>query len=504
MNPRMTTRAVATTIALALGFAPSSAAPAFASSGIGADLDSLVRSCMAIDATPGMAVAVVRGKEVIWERGYGHADREAGREVTPTTAFFLASTTKAFTALAAARLAARGELELDAPLSRALRGARFPAGVAPESIRVRDLLTHTHGIDPEGPIVLRVAWTGDYTNDLLLELLGAHKPSKNGRAFRYSNLGYDLTGVLLAPKTTHGWKDVVDREVFRPLGMSATTAYRSRVPEATLAQPYELGPNGFERVRLAKEDANMGPAGGHFSTARDLARFLVAELNGGTVPGSAGVPREIIERTQRLAVTQDVMFGPYRRHGWGLGWDLGTYEGDTLIHRFGTFSGYRSHVSFMPGRGLGVVVLVNGGDMASPLADVAANAIYDRLLGRPGVRERLRAGLDSVRLERNEAPAAIAADRAKRAARSQTLPRPLEVYAGRYVSPEFGTLELRLERNDRLEAQLGVARSAVEVFDATKNLLRVELLGRGTVLEVSLGPERAEQVTFLGRPFRRE
>jgi CubicO group peptidase (beta-lactamase class C family) len=480
--------------------------PGYAAAGVPEDLDALASACMATGATPGMAIAVVQGPNVIWERGLGDADREAGRKVTPETAFYIASTTKALTALAALRVAARGGLDLDAPLSRALPGARAPAGVALDSIRVRDLLTHTHGIDHEGPITLRVAFSGDYTNELLLELLGSHRAAKSGRAFRYSNLGYDLTGILLSPSKTGGWKEVVDREVLRPLGMTATTANRSAVAGETLAQPYEMGPAGFERVRLAKEDANMGPAGGHFSTARDLARLLQAELNGGRVPGAAGIPAEIIAATQNQQVAQSRTFGPYVRHGWSFGWDLGTYEGDTLIHRFGSFAGYRSHVSFMPRRGIGVVVLVNGGDASSGMADVVATAIYDRLLGRADAEPRLRNGLAAWERERDEAIAAIAADRAKRAGRSQALPRSLDDYTGKFVSPEMGTMELRLADDGRLEARLGVARSRVEVFDAAKNQLRVELLGSGSVVTVNFAPDaaRASEVAFLGRTFRRE
>lgn len=508
-NARIKVReAVARTACIVLGVVMSVIAlvPAPAAAGVQDDLERLAATCMAKGATPGMAIAVVRDGKVLWERGLGDADREAARKVTPETAFYIASTSKALTALAAARLGARGELDLSSPLARALPGARAPAGMSLDSIRVLDLLTHTHGIDQQGPITLRVAFSGDYTNDLLLALLGDHRASKSGRAFRYSNLGYDLTGVLLSPTRTHGWKDVVDREVLRPLGMTATTAYRSRVPDGKVAQPYELGPGGFERIRLAKEDANMGPAGGHFSTARDLARLLLAELNRGRAPGSPGIPAEIIAATQVQQVPQERTFGPYRRHGWGLGWDLGTYDADTLIHRFGSFPGYRSHVSFMPRRGIGVVVLTNGGDASSGMADIVATAIYDRLLGRADADERLRERLAAWERERDAMLAEIAADRAKRAARPQTLPRPIGDYTGTFVNPQLGTLALRLGEDGRLEARLGVARSPVEVFDATKNQLRVELLGGGSVLTVGFAQEKsaASEVAMLGQTFRRE
>ena len=125
-------------------------------------LDSLLNRAMLSNTTPGISVAVVQGDQVIWRAARGWADREARRAVSPATQFYIASTTKALTATAAASMAARGALDLEAPLSLALPGARFHSSVHAESIRVADLLTHTHGIDADGPVSVRVAYTGDY------------------------------------------------------------------------------------------------------------------------------------------------------------------------------------------------------------------------------------------------------------------------------------------------------------------------------------------------------
>lgn len=462
-------------------------APARAA-GIEAWAEPIARRAMATGSTPGMAIAVVRGDRIVWQAGFGDADRERHAAVVPTTRFYIASTSKALTALAAARLAARGALDLDAPLSRALPGAVFAEGVHGDSIRVRDLLTHTHGIDPAGPISLRVAFTGEYTNDELLHLLRAHAAAKAGRAFAYSNLGYDLAGIVLSPDALGGWKEVVRREVTAPLRMTSTTAWRSRVPEARLAQPYEMGPQGFERIRLAKEDANIGPAGGHFSTAGDLARLVIAELNEGWIDGRPVIEADAIRESQRMQASQDRDFGGIHRHGWGLGWDLGVFDGDTLVHRFGSFAGYRSHVSFMPGHDCGVVVLTNGGGASSALADRVAFAIYDRLLGRADADGRLDSSLVALRELRDKGLDRIRADREKRAARQQPLPLPLPAYAGTFSNPLYGTLTMRVV-DGRLEAAMGVARSRVEVYDAGANALRLELFGGGDVAKAILSED---------------
>jgi len=125
----------------------------------------------------------------------------------------------------------------------------------------------------------------------------------------------------------------------------------------------------------------MHAAGGHVSTALDLSKWLIAHINIGKLNGKQVFPESVVKNTHFKHVEQDRTFAFFQRYGW----DLGTYEGDTLIHRFGSYAGFRSHVSFMSENRLGVVVLVNEGSLGSNLADMAAAVIYDVLLDKPGV-----------------------------------------------------------------------------------------------------------------------
>ncbi|HEU5186539.1 MAG TPA: serine hydrolase domain-containing protein, partial [Gemmatimonadaceae bacterium] len=129
-----------------------------------AALDSTLAQVFALDLAPGMSIAVVRDTQVIYAKGFGWADVEARTPVTPQTIFYIASTTKSFTGLAAALLAEQGRLDLDAPLSRYLPTARLQTPLNPDSITLRSLLSHTHGIHGDGPIIFRTAYSGQHTN----------------------------------------------------------------------------------------------------------------------------------------------------------------------------------------------------------------------------------------------------------------------------------------------------------------------------------------------------
>ena len=160
---------------------------------------------------PAMSIAVTQGDRVVYARAFGFADIASGRRADERNAFYIASSTKALTATAVLARAARGELDLNASLARYLPALRGRGRLDADSVTVRDLLTMSHGIDPEGPVVFRTAYTGEFTPDLLVQLLAGYAQSPPPRPFQYGNLGYNILGLVLDPRRGDGWKDIVQR-----------------------------------------------------------------------------------------------------------------------------------------------------------------------------------------------------------------------------------------------------------------------------------------------------
>lgn len=469
-----------------------------------AAVDRFARNVVDAGLTPGLSLAVATGDWVAHAAGFGTTDLRTGRPVDGDTPFYIASTTKSLTALAVVRASGRGDLDLDAPLARYLPGARFPDGVDPGTITLEDLLAMRHGLSGSGPVVLLTAFIGEERRGRLPGLLRHHEPTGDRGTFDYNNLGYNLLGLVLEARYGESWKDVVHREVLGPVGMENSSAYRSRLPPSRIAYPHEATAEGFARMALAKEDANLHAAGGHFASARDLARYLAAHLAGGVVEGERVLPEEAIRATHVQRIAQDRDFGPYHRHGWGYGWDIGTFEGDTLVHRFGAFGGYLSQVSFMPEHDIGVVVLVNGESPAGRAGILVSNYVYHRLLGKERVEERYAAELDSLRARAEDRWEGVARHLEERRARLAPLSHPLEAYAGVYESPTLGRMEWRVVA-EGLEMKLGVIRSRAEVFDAEEEALRIEIGGSGAVARFDFpeGGGQAGSVTLAGQRFVR-
>jgi CubicO group peptidase (beta-lactamase class C family) len=455
---------------------------------------------------PGMAIAVTRGDKVSYVGSFGVADVNSGRGVDDRTRFYIASTTKALTATAVLLQASRGTLSLDAPITRYLPTLRFKAPLQARDVTIQSLLAMTDGIDSCLPVVFRTAFSGVFTQHGLIRLMQHCGPAKHGHAFAYRNLPYNILGMALAPGATNGWKHVVRHDVLAPLGMNETTARVSTLAPAQIAMPHQATGNGFTRIRLAKVDANLHAAGGYFTTARDLARFMAVQASDGMLDGKRIFPAQVMTSMHTQHARQNRDFGPYHRFGWGYGWDLGRYDGKLIVHRFGSFAGYRSHASFMPDKGIGVVVLVNG--VAVPFAaDAMADYIYDRL-GRHPQQADARFDASFKRLQQRKARYAEHLRKHQqtvRARQQQPLSHPLGAYAGRYVNRRLGTMIWR-DRDGRLDVSIGAARSQASIYDAARNQFRVQLTGRGEVVTFGFAKRdtAANSIRYNGYRFIRQ
>lgn len=443
------------------------------------DADAFIdRALREIEVTPGLAVAFVDGDRMLYVRGTGLADTAPPLKADADTRFYIASSTKSFTALAIAALAAKGVVDLDASVAAWLPDSGLPPAIAAR-VTLRQLLTHTSGLD-NSPISFRAAFSGDHSPALMQSLLAAtvETPDTPAGTFRYSNAGYNLATLLIERKTGLDWRALVRREVLDPLGMTATTPFVSQAG-GVLAAGHVPGPDGSPlRSPLQKSDATMQSAGGLVSTARDMARWLQAQLNDGVVDGRRVFPAGLIASTHAPGAVQDATFGPYRRTGYGLGWQIGGFGDDLLIHHFGNFAGSRAHVSLLPARGLGVAVMINEDAVAGELADLVANYLYERRLNRPDVQARYAAALEALKADRDARRKGIAGAAARFAARPRMLTLPDGDYAGRYENPLYGAF-IVTPTEDGLVVTMGPMRAQAQAFTQPDSI-RVELVpGQG-------------------------
>jgi len=472
---------------------------------IAQDFDAVLGAVWAAPShPPGIAIAVY-SPEGVYVRGLGVTDAATGEPVTPDTAFYIASTTKAFTALALNVLDHRGEIDLDRTLADLAPDAEFPAVVRPDQVTIQRLLTHTSGIE-NGPIAFRSAYTGEHTPELMWRLLGSSKvnPRAPLGTFEYTNTGYNLLTVITDRKIGVRWQDLLQREIFTPAGMTRTTAYMSKAQRErwSIAKPHaSLTPGPSERLGVEKTDGMMQSAGGLVASASDAARWLELLVNDGRVRGRQIIPPEVVRETRDRLAKVGAVRGAFTREDYGLGWYIGRYRDDLVLSHGGGFAGFASFISYMPERRLGVAVFVNDSGAGSAMPEAITQYAYDRLLGRPEATDTAAAaaGLKSAFEARI---AAIAVDRSNRAKRVWTLSRPRAAYAGTYDSPLLGTLVVSLD-GDALSARLGPLHAVAEPFTQPDSI-RVAFAGTGMVIGFEVSADgQATAANFSGARFQR-
>jgi CubicO group peptidase (beta-lactamase class C family) len=468
---------------------------------LASDLDSAIARAMAMNASPGLAVAVY-SRDGVYASGFGVTDIDTGERATADTAFYVASSTKSLTALALSILHQRGDFNLDETLAAYAPDAPFPEAVRPREVRFRDLLSHTGGIE-NVPIGYRVAFTGQHDPETLWRLLAASKPNLQAPLghFKYTNIGYNIATVLTDRRLGRRWQDLLHREIFKPAGMTRTTAVMSRAKAAhwSIAKPHGLSSSGrVERIYLEKTDQTMQSAGGVIMSANDAVRWLEFLVEGGRIAGRQVVSATALQPTMTPLAQVGARFAEYAREQYGLGWYVGSYRGERMLHDFGSFAGFRAHVSFLPDRGIGVAAFVNDETVAFPLVDVLANYIYDSTGGREDAATRFEAGLASVNLNRNM----LQEQAASRAAHPWLLSRPRAAYAGVFESKEMGRLEVAVE-GDAIQVRFGILHALAEPFTLPESL-RVELApGSGSVLAFDREGAIPDSILLDGQRFVR-
>ncbi|MFJ2952355.1 serine hydrolase domain-containing protein [Streptomyces sp. NPDC087226] len=300
MHARRRTTLLAASVVLALGAGPL-AAPAFAAPAPRAPVCTTAPShqalCAAIgglpDASTTAALVRMTDNGVAWQGSSGVRDLRSGKAADPDARFRAGSTTKVVTAAAVLRLAARGDVDLDASIERYLPGLLGPEFEQP--VTVRNLLNHTSGIQPG------VSWGSTFEEqyahryDTLSPRRVVESAVARGPAFdagdqqQYLNINYTILGLLIEKVTGRPYASEADRLVLRPAGMRDTyfpgTDPRVRGPHHHGYQRVDR-PDGTTRLVDVTEwnVADRWAAGDMISTTADLERLITALFSGEIVP----------------------------------------------------------------------------------------------------------------------------------------------------------------------------------------------------------------------------
>ncbi|MBW3634164.1 MAG: beta-lactamase family protein [Chloroflexi bacterium] len=340
-----------------------------------AAFEASVADLMAKAGVPGGAVAVVQGGEIVYLDGFGVREMGGTEAVTLDTLLMIGSVTKPMTATMAATLVDDGRLRWDAPLANLLPGFATADPALTERLILADAFCACTGL-PRQDLELIFSGAELTAEALVASVAGITPTTPFGEAFQYSNQMFSTGGYAAAAATPHesglydAYVAAMRDQVLAPIGMVRSTFDDTAVEaDGDYALPHSRGVSGvYQPLSLPQEAAfvsPVAPAGGLWSSAREMARYLQTLLGYGVAPdGTRVVSAENLETTwtPRVASSPEDFPTPTLAAayaGYGLGWVVGDYHGQRMLSHSGSTLGFEAQVAIWPEAQLGIVVLTN-------------------------------------------------------------------------------------------------------------------------------------------------
>jgi len=323
----------------------------------------------------GLAVAVVKDNQLVYNNSFGWKDLEAKVPLEKDDLFRIASISKSFSALAILQLREAGKLSLDDTVSDLL-GLKVINPKYPDiPITLEMLLTHTSSltdsqrynsldiIDPEN----NPDWAKSYAD------------RRPGEKYEYCNLGYNTIGAIIEKVSGQRFDTYITEHILAPLGLDA--GYLVDTMDAgRFAQLYRFNPEkgsydrstaayspkakGLEGYRLGHDAPLFSPTGGMIISAPDLAKYMMVHMN----QGSLGDVQIVSKESAALMQAPKARMDAKRHYGFALRIDTGQQiPGIPLIGHTGSAYGLNSAMVFDPEKKYGLVVITNGFIPSDPL-----------------------------------------------------------------------------------------------------------------------------------------
>lgn len=407
-------------------------------------------------AFPAVSAVVVHGDATPLSLVQGVARAGDPRRVDRRSQFYIASQTKSFLALLAARLDESEVLPLDTTLAQVWPRLTLPAPADPARISMADLLSHQENLKTDTlnflTAYVRAVPAADYPAML------ARYTQARDEGFRYANLGDLIYGAALETRTGRPWQRWMQDEVLTPLRLDQVHSRTSSIPARRLTWNHRW--DGTAWIAYPpKPDELMHAAGGLMASADDMARWMRANLRRRS-PG--GVPSaRSFQRAQQPLAQADLSDREFACDGYSLGWYSCKYRDQAVLMHPGSYTGVVSVTMLLPAMQTGLALVVNSDSAMEGVQLELTKAFIGLASGQAGEEERLRKLVADypARLARTVAGRRDAVDKARREAAWAGwawAPSQAELarYAGVFHSERLGRLEV-VRGAQGLEARLG-------------------------------------------------
>ena len=305
-----------------------------------------------------------------------------------------------------------GKMGWDDPVRKHLSYFHLGDPLADRKSRLRDLVCHRTGLAPHDLLWYRSPWPPEEVVRRA-GLLPLDQPFRT--RFQYQSTMFTAAGLAVGSAAGQPWQEFVQKRLFDPLGMTASCFTSTAAAKAAdRAVGHRLNRLGRPEVVDYYPEEVPDPAGSIHSTARDLAQWAIFQLGDGRWAGRRIVSAANLAETHtpqmviRLEGIERDLHPETVQMSYGMGWVLEDYRGVGLCSHAGAIDGFRAHITLIPEKKIGIVLLNNLQSTRMNLA--LSNSLVDLLLGLP---RKDWNGLCAEAVRKDEAAAAEKARRAR-------------------------------------------------------------------------------------------
>ncbi|MED0934481.1 beta-lactamase family protein [Bacillus mobilis] len=309
----------------------------------------------------GSSFVVVHDGKVVVNKGYGYADKEKKIPVTKDTVFQIASVSKTFTALAVLQQVDKGNLKLDQDVQKYLGGLQIPNQTR-KPLTLFDMLTYTSGVD--SPDLTTI--TGpEYVNNSIpmKEFFSKHMPTvvrPPGEAYTYDNVSFALAGFAVENVTSTPFSKYMEKNIFKPLDMKSTSM--SLTPELLERMATHYGPAG-DPILMSGSGLKDAPQGGILSTAEDMSKYMIMQLQKGKFKDKEIVSKKGIDMMHAYQVFDDKTI-PVATIGFETPFNE-LANGQHVVMKGGSMPGHQSMMILVPEQKTAFFMSYNNDSMMS-------------------------------------------------------------------------------------------------------------------------------------------
>lgn len=341
---------------------------------IQANLEPIVNETIEAHDLPGLAVGIVKDKEIVYARGFGFKNIDTREPITATTIFHMASISKPFVATAVMQLVEKEKIDLNAAIIDylpyfKLKGERY------KGITIQQMLSHTSGM----PDVQDYEWDKPQYDPGALErfvrsLSREAMKSDPDERFSYSNMAFECLGDLIAKVSGMSFADYEKKHVLNPSGMKKSTFLKPKGLPEGWASPHlrtvkTLAWEGYPYNR------KHGPSSTLHSNVLEMCSWAVINMNRGILG-----KQKILDPSsyEELWAPKALTGARGMNKSVGLSWFIGERSGEKTISHGGGDIGFNTSFVMMPEKEIAVVVLCN---FSPAPASELSSAALDIVLG---------------------------------------------------------------------------------------------------------------------------